>query len=762
MKITAFTKTTTLLILLSLLTACGGSNGGGATPSDNLSNLGLSNLELSEGTIDPAFQSNILDYTLTVGTMIASATVTPTTTDANATVTVNGVAVTSGSASAAIALAVGESPITIVVTLAGGGSSQTYTVNVIRPLTSFELLDPTPGAGDLFGDKIILLGNGNIVVTDPSDSSVAAKNGAVHLYNPITQTLIASIYGDVADDQLGSTSITALANNNFVIASPLDNEGGIAGAGSVRLVDGTTGLQIGATLAGDDVGDLLGFAGNGSDSIFPLANNNFVIASAQDDEGGIVDAGSVRLVNGSTGAQIGATLAGDVADDQLGFVPSLFGFGRNGIITLANSNFVIVTPRDNEGGITEAGSVRLVDGSTGAQIGATLAGDAAFDQLGSSSVTALPNSNFVIASSRDNGFAGSVILVNGSTGAQITTLVGEAVDQLGLTSVTALANNNFVIASASDNEGGIAGAGSVRLVNGSTGSQIGATLAGDVAGDKLGFISGSFGRKGVIALTNNNFVVASSDDNEGGIVEAGSVRLVNGSTGAQIGATLAGDVTGDQLGFSGLTALANNNFVIASERDNEGGIAGAGSIRLVNGSTGAQIGTTLAGDITDDQLGSRSITALANNNFVIVSYLDDEGGIVDAGSIRLVDGSTGAQIGATLAGDVAGDQLGLSFSASNSFSLNSGFNSVTALVNNNFVFASQFDDEGGIVDAGSVRAVDGTTGLQIGGTIAGSVANDVSGPHVIAPATGNFYIFSLKNADNNGVMDSGLVRLIAQ
>ena len=135
----------------------------------------------------------------------------------------------------------------------GGGDGTTPT-----PITSFELLDPTPGAGDEFGARVAILANGNIVVSDPGDSSIASSSGAVHLYNPLTQTLIASIYGDTANDRLGSSSITVLANNNFVIASEVDDVGGIVNAGSVRLVNGATGAQIGSTIAGDTASDRLG------------------------------------------------------------------------------------------------------------------------------------------------------------------------------------------------------------------------------------------------------------------------------------------------------------------------------------------------------------------------------------------------------------------------------------------------------------------------------------------------------------------------
>lgn len=670
-----------------------------------------------------------------------------------------------------------------LILLACGGDSGSDSGTSI---TSFELLDPTPLAGELFGTIVIILPNGNIIVTDPNDSSIAASSGAVHLYNPFTQTLVASIYGDVANDRLGSNGITALTNNNYVIASAgddvggivnagsvrlmngttgmqigntiagdiandqlgvritalannnyvitstLDNEGGITNASSVRLVDGTTGVQIGSTIAGDVTGDQLG-----SKSIIALANNNYVIVSPYDDEGGIVDAGSVQLVNGITGAQIGGTIAGDVASDRLGF---------SGITPLANNNYVIASPNDDEGGIVDAGSVQLVNGTTGAQIGSTLAGDVASDWLGNKSITALANNNYVIASEVDDegGIvnAGSVRLVDGTTGAQIgSTLAGDVTDdRLGNNGITALANNNYVIASPGDDEGGIANAGSVRLVNGTTGIQIGSTLAGDVTNDALG--------SSVTALGNNNYVAASYVDDVGVIIDAGSVRLMDGTTGVQIGSTIAGDVASDALGYSGITALANNNYVIASSVDNESGNTSAGSVRLVNGTTGVQIGSTIAGDVAFDKLGSNGVTALSNNNFVIASQYDQEGGIFSAGSVRLVDGTTGAQIGSTIAGDAINDGLGLG--------------SITTLTNSNYFVVSPNDDEGGIFDAGSARMVNGANGAQIGSTIVGSVTNDMLGAKVVGSDSGDYFILSLINADNNSMINSGLVRLIAQ
>jgi len=548
-------------------------------------------------------------------------------------------------------------------------------------VTSADLLDPTIAAGNKFGSLTVILANGNIVVTSPEDSSVASNNGAVHLYDPYKKILIKSIYGDNANDFLGQTSITALTNNNFVIASKLDGVGGVSDVGSVMLINGATGSQIGSTFVGNTASDQLGF------SIKALPNNNFVIASPFDDVGlgpSVVNAGSVILVSGTTGAQIGSTFAGNATNDYL---------GNGGVTALTNNNFVINSPSDDVG-VSDAGSVMLINGATGAQIGSTLAGNASGDQLGASGITALTNNNFVIASYLDD-----IVLFGGFSS--------------------------------------VVDGGSVMLINGATGAQIGSTFAGNATNDYLG-------RSSVTALTNNNFVIASEYDNLGGsVVDAGSVILVSGATGAQIGSTLAGNATNDYLGFSGITALTNNNFVIASPYDDVG-VSDAGSVMLVNGATGALIGT-IVGDTASDQLGYSFITALTNNNFVIASENDNVGGITDAGSVMLINGATGAQIGSTLAGNTASDKL--------------GFTGVAKLNNNHFVVASRYDNVDSVTDAGSIRQID-TSGSQVK-LISGTTTDDMSSVGISTTSAANFYVVRLLNFDKSSYTNSGFATVVA-
>ena len=183
---------------------------------------------------------------------------------------------------------------------------------------------------DGFGRQVEFLPNGNIVITDPDDSSVDNNAGAVHLFDGSTLALIASIYGDDADDQLGSGGIYVLTSGDFVIASPSDDEGGVTNAGSVQLIDADTGVLIGTPMFGDHDADFLA-SDNG---VYPLSSGDYVVASDSDSTGTEDNTGSARLVDGTTNTLIGTAIEGSTTNDRL---------ANGGIVELTNGNYVIVS-----------------------------------------------------------------------------------------------------------------------------------------------------------------------------------------------------------------------------------------------------------------------------------------------------------------------------------------------------------------------------------------------------------------------------------
>lgn len=131
--------------LLSVLGAvplinCGGGSDGTSTSSTSVTTLSsdasLAKLELSAGSLSPAFASATTSYTVSLANAQGTITLTPTTTSSAATIKVNGTTVASGSASAAISLSVGTTTVTIVVTAQDGTTSKTFSIAVTRAAAS--------------------------------------------------------------------------------------------------------------------------------------------------------------------------------------------------------------------------------------------------------------------------------------------------------------------------------------------------------------------------------------------------------------------------------------------------------------------------------------------------------------------------------------------------------------------------------------------------------------------------------------------------
>src|SRR5688572_13566153 len=183
-----------------------------------------------------------------------------------------------------------------------------------------------PAGSGQFGATVAVLPNGNIVVTDPgfdqTTPGVIANVGAVYLLNGATQTVISTLTGSTANDQVGSGGITILSNGNFVVRSPnwANTAPAAANAGAVTLGNATTGVSgtvsAANSLIGTNVNDLLGSGGVTA----LLVNGNYVVTSPNWDGN---DLGAVTFVNGTTGSPTGAvsganSLVGLDPSDQVG------------------------------------------------------------------------------------------------------------------------------------------------------------------------------------------------------------------------------------------------------------------------------------------------------------------------------------------------------------------------------------------------------------------------------------------------------------
>src|SRR5262245_54494862 len=198
--------------------------------------------------------------------------------------------------------------------------------------------------------------------------------------------------------------------------------------------------------------------------------------------------------------------------------------------------------------------------------------------------------------------------------------------------VLPLSTGNVVVTSPGDDAGGT-NAGAVYLFNGSSGALI-STLRGSTAGD-------SVGSRGVTALSNGNYVIRSTNWDNGAVVDAGAVTWGSGTTGVSGVVSAANSLVGttayDFIGVNGVTALTNGNYVVASPTWNNGAVVDAGAVTWCSGTTGlsgvVSATNSLVGSKADDNVGridfsvDACVTALSNGNYVVASRLCDNGSI---------------------------------------------------------------------------------------------------------------------------------------
>jgi hypothetical protein len=341
-----------------------------------------------------------------------------------------------------------------------------------------EFVDPNPSAGNGFGTTIVALNTGNVVITSPqADIGGVTDCGAVYLFNGSTGALISTLRGSSASDQVGG-GVTALTNGNYVVRSPSWYNGAVYDAGAVTWGNGTTGISgvvsASNSLVGSKASDYVGIGG-----VTALTNGNYVVSSSNWDNGAIVNAGAVTWGNGTTGisgvVSASNSLVGSTASDYVGDV---------GVTAMTNGNYVVRSSSWDNGAVADVGAVIWCNGTTGisgvVSASNSLVGTKANNQVGSNGVTALTNGNYVVVSSSDwangaTGRAGAVTWGNGSTGisgvvSAANSLVGStASDQVGSSGVTALTNGNYVVRSSNWDNGAIVNAGAVTWGNGTTG-----------------------------------------------------------------------------------------------------------------------------------------------------------------------------------------------------------------------------------------------------------------------------------------------------
>ncbi len=645
-----------------------------------------------------------------------------------------------------------------------------------------EFVDPNPSAGNGFGAAIVPLNTGNVVITSPqADISGITNCGAVYLFNGSTGALISTLVGSTATDQIGSSGVTALTNGNFVVRSQNWDNGAVADVGAATWGSGTTGVSGPVSAANSLVGlktdDYVGLG------VTALVNGNYVVSSNYWDNGAASNAGAATWGNGTTGisgaVSAANSLVGSKANDNVGvtgvtaltngnyvvisqswsngvgnswgavtwgngttgligavsaansLIGSISGdqVGGSGVIALANGNYVVRSSSWSNGTAGTVGAATWGNGTTGitgaVSAANSLVGSTTGDTVGNSGVTALANGNYVVLNqSWDNGAAadvGAATWGSGKTGVSgvisaANSLVGStASDSVGSNGVTALVNGSYVVRSQNWDNVAATNAGAVTWGSGTGGISGAVSAANSLVGSRANDSVGA----GVTALTNGNYVVSSSNWDNGTLANVGAATWGSGTAGVVgvVGAanSLIGSTANSNVSNS-VTALTNGNYVVSSYNWSNGAVANVGAATWGSGTSGiigvVSAANSLVGTTVGDYVGL-AVTALANGNYVVRSTNWDSGAVVNVGAVTWGGGTAGISGAVSAANSLVGSKA----------NDNVGLNGVTALANGNYVVGSSGWDNGAVVNAGAVTWGSGTAGVS--GTV--SAANSQLG-----------------------------------
>jgi len=262
--------------------------------------------------------------------------------------------------------------------------------------------------GDLVG-FVIPLRNGNYVVSSPSwngqRGAVTWSNGSTGISGTVSDanSLVGShpgLVGSHPGDEVGKY-IAALNNGNYVVQSPLwNNGGGPNGRGAVTWGNGSTGVSgtvsEANSLIGSNPNDLVGLG------LIPLSNGNYVVDSPHWHD----NRGAATWGNGST------AITGTVSDAN-SLVGSNSGDKVGAFLTpLSNGNYVVQSPFWNGG----RGAVTWGSGTAGVSGPVSEANSVIGQNYMDPAVTPLRNGNYVVSNTGWNGGRGVATWMSGTTG----------------------------------------------------------------------------------------------------------------------------------------------------------------------------------------------------------------------------------------------------------------------------------------------------------------------------------------------------------
>ena len=408
------------------------------------------------------------------------------------------------------------------------------------------------------------------------------------------------------------------ASANRIIQSYAKNFVDVSGNFKVRNGETVTNTpvswsQLGGDLDGEAAGDQYGYS-------VSLSSDGSIVAigGRRNDENGS-NAGHARVYQyaNSTWSQLGSDIDGEAPYDHFGQSVSLSSDGT----------ILAVGAYGNSGSGLKAGHVRVYEYSGGSwsQLGSDIEDGTYKDNSGWS--VALSSDGSIVAIGAPGGissYAGRVRIFeySGGSWSQLgSDIDGEAADDNSGYSVSLSSDGSIVAIGARYNDGTASGAGHVRVYeySGSSWSQLGSDIDGEAAGDNSGY--------SVSLSSDGSIVAIGAIYNDGTGTSAGHVRVYewNGSSWSQLGSDIDGEVVSDNLGHS-VSISSDGTIVAIGAIGNDGTASGAGHVRVYQyvNSTWTQIGSDIDGETANDNSGY-SVSFSSDGSIVAIGAIYNDG-----------------------------------------------------------------------------------------------------------------------------------------
>ena len=370
----------------------------------------------------------------------------------------------------------------------------------------------------------------------------------------------ADIEGKTASEYSGTSVALSADGNRMAVGAP--------GGATTRVYewDGSVWNQLGADINGEEIG------GDFGQAVSLSADGNRLAVGAPLISDAISRVGYFRIYEwtGSAWSQLGADIEGDVKDDQFGISISLSADGK--LVAVGAS------------AISAAGYVRVYEwsGSAWDQLGTTIEGETAGDHFGESVSLSGDGKRLAIGGFLHDGTgaddAGHVRVYEwtGSTWAQLgADIDGEAAQDWSGFSVSLSADGKRLAVGAPGSSSPTPVRGYVRVYEwtGSTWGQLGVNISGEGAMDRSGW--------SVSLSTDGKRLAVGAPRNSGMAQNAGHARIYecDGSIWDQLGTDIDGKVVIDNLGWS-VSLSADGKRVAAGGPFHSGSVAYSGQVRI--------------------------------------------------------------------------------------------------------------------------------------------------------------------------------------